>query len=91
MNVDESDIEAAVNLCMFVGFVLGLPVGLTVGYFIWGNGMKIKNGMIIKATEKELYRYYLKRGLDDIYSFPDYVEQMKKLGVEVKEQPNIVV
>ena len=45
--------------------------------------MVIKNKRIIEATEIELFKYYLKRELDDIYSFPDYLEKIKNMGVKI--------
>lgn len=47
--------------------------------------MKIKRGKIIEATKSELFNYYLDRELDDIYSFPDYIELMKKTGTKIIE------
>jgi len=48
-----------------------------------GEFMKIENGRIVKATEKELFNYYLKQEMDDIYSFPEYCERMKNIGVTI--------
>ncbi|MBK5722579.1 hypothetical protein JGH11_17025 [Dysgonomonas sp. Marseille-P4677] len=45
--------------------------------------MKVKRGKIIEATRDELFNYYLSRELYDIYSFPDYVELMKKAGTKI--------
>lgn len=42
--------------------------------------MKMENGKIIEITEDELFSLYLKRGFDDIMSFPDYVEKFKAAG-----------
>lgn len=44
--------------------------------------MKIENNKIIAATEQELYIYWLHR-YDEIFSFPDFLERMKRLGVEI--------
>jgi hypothetical protein len=48
--------------------------------------MTIKNGKIAKATESELFGVYLKRGLDDIMSFPDYKRRCVELGTEIVEE-----
>ena len=47
--------------------------------------MKITNGKITQATEQELYNYWLKRELYDVYGFPEYLGKMKEAGVEVQE------
>lgn len=47
--------------------------------------MKVKRGKIIEATRDELFNYYISRELDDIYSFPDYVDLMKKAGTKIIE------
>ena len=47
--------------------------------------MKVKRGKIIEATRGELFNYYLSRELDDVYSFLDYVELMKKAGTKIIE------
>lgn len=38
--------------------------------------MKIVDGKIVEATEKELFDYWLKREFDDVMSFPDFLKQM---------------
>lgn len=48
--------------------------------------MKIKKGKIIEASEAELFEYYLSRDLDEIWSFPDYIDTMKKAGVKIYEK-----
>lgn len=45
--------------------------------------MKIENDKIIQATEDELYSYWLTRGWDDVFSFPEYMQRMKNAGCEV--------
>ena len=40
--------------------------------------MKIEDGKIVEATENELFDYYLTRGWDDIMSFPEFLERMKR-------------
>ena len=42
--------------------------------------MKVENRKIVEITENELFHLYLDRGIDDIYSFPQYVEMFKKAG-----------
>ena len=49
--------------------------------------MKIRKGKIVETKESELFAYYLKRGYDDIYDFPEYLDKMKALGVTVIEEP----
>ena len=39
--------------------------------------MKIDNGKIVEATENELYKVYLDRGMDDIVSFTEYKVMMQ--------------
>ena len=51
--------------------------------------MKHKRGKITEATERELYAWWFDKGYDDIYSFPDYLERMKDLGVKVVEKEKI--
>jgi hypothetical protein len=48
--------------------------------------MKVENGKIIEITESELFTLYLRRGMDDIYSFPQYVEMFKKAGCVILDQ-----
>lgn len=48
--------------------------------------MKIHQGKIIEATRDELFSYYLSRELDDVYSFPDYLERMKDAGVNIIDE-----
>ena len=42
--------------------------------------MKVENGEIVEITKNELFHLYLDRGIDDIYSFPQYIEMFKKTG-----------
>ena len=46
--------------------------------------MKIENGKIVEAAENELFDLYLKRGMDDIMDFNEYMRQMSKAGCVVK-------
>ena len=48
--------------------------------------MKVIKGIIVEATRNELFTYYLKRELDDVYSFPDFVERMKEAGTVVLDE-----
>lgn len=45
--------------------------------------MTIENNKITKATENELYAYWLSRGFDDIMSFTDYLRRCKAAGTEI--------
>lgn len=45
--------------------------------------MKIKDNKIMAATEQELFDYWVNRGFDEIYSFPEYLEKMKEHGVKI--------
>lgn len=45
--------------------------------------MKIENGIIVEATEMELYDYWLSRGFDDIYPFNDFIDAMCDAGTKV--------
>ena len=47
--------------------------------------MQINNGIIVSATETELYSYWLPR-YSDIMSFPDYLEKFKDNGGIVIEK-----
>lgn len=50
--------------------------------------MEIKKGKIVKATDGELYKYWL-RQYSDIMSYTDYKNKMINLGVtiiEIKER-----
>ena len=48
--------------------------------------MKVENGKIIEITEDELYDLWLKREMDDIMSFTDYMRRFKDVGVIIKSQ-----
>lgn len=43
------------------------------------------NNKILEATENELFRYYLRAGWDDIYSFTEYKRLMQEHGVKIKD------
>ena len=48
--------------------------------------MEVVNNKIVEATEDELFSVYLKQGIDDIYSFPDYINRMIAIGVNVTKE-----
>ena len=48
--------------------------------------MKVENGKIVEITENELFHLYLDRGIDDIYSFSQYVEMFKKAGCVILDK-----
>lgn len=52
--------------------------------------MKIVDKKITEATENELFIYYLKTGYDDFYSFTDYLDNIKKCGVKVITEMEVV-
>lgn len=45
--------------------------------------MKIVNNKIIEATEDELFDLYLKREMDEIMDFNEYVYRFKQAGCVV--------
>ena len=45
--------------------------------------MKIENGKIVEATTAELYEKWLDQGLENIMTFPEYTEAMKRAGCKV--------
>lgn len=45
--------------------------------------MKTDNGKIVEITETELYDLWLKRGMDDIMSFTEYMLRFESLGTVV--------
>ena len=47
--------------------------------------MEIKGGKIVKATNIELYKYWLKSGWSDIYSYTEYKNKVRELGTKVIE------
>ena len=48
--------------------------------------MVVENGLIVEASENELYRLYLARNMDDAISFYEYKARMEAAGcVVVKE------
>lgn len=47
--------------------------------------MKVENGKIVEITEDELFRLYLKRGMDEIMDFNEYSRRMRDSGCIVKE------
>ena len=47
--------------------------------------MKIENGKIVSATEEELFRLYLDRGMDDAMSFAEYRFRMGLAGCHISK------
>lgn len=45
--------------------------------------MKVEKKKIVEITESELFDLYLKRGMDEIMSFPDYKWSMERAGTKV--------
>lgn len=45
--------------------------------------MKVKNGKIIEATDKELYIYWLKSDWCEIYDYATYKEECKENGTKI--------
>lgn len=48
--------------------------------------MKVKDNKIIEITEQELFELYLKRKMDDLYSFYEYKHRMEEAGTRITEQ-----
>ena len=48
--------------------------------------MKVENGKIVEIAENELFHLYLDREVDDIYSFPQYVEMFKKASCVILDK-----
>lgn len=48
--------------------------------------MTVTNNKIVSATERELRQHWISRELDDVYSFSEYLEQMKQCGVTIEEE-----
>ena len=47
--------------------------------------MEIKDDKIVKATDLELYEYWLTSGWSDIFSYTEYKNTVKELGTKVIE------
>ena len=47
--------------------------------------MEIKDGKIAKATDLELYKFWVESGWCDFYPYPEYKDRVKALGTEVIE------
>ena len=45
--------------------------------------MIIENGKIVLATDTELLKLYLDRGMDNIMTFPEYKMRMEHAGCEI--------
>ena len=48
--------------------------------------MIVSDGKIVEITEQELYHLWLERGMDDILSFPDYIDSFRSAGCVVKKE-----
>ena len=48
--------------------------------------MKIEKGYIISATRSELVRYWIRSGMENIMSFYDYMDTMKRAGTKIIEK-----
>jgi len=51
--------------------------------------MTVVDGKITACTENELYRYWLSRCWDDLYTFPEFRRGMEALGVIVNDESNL--
>lgn len=51
--------------------------------------MKVEDGKIVEITEDELFVLYLKREMEDIMSFNEYVVRMRKAGCVVREDDSV--
>lgn len=49
--------------------------------------MEIEKGTVI--SKADLFEHYLVIGMDDVMSFPDYMERMKRQGVEIAEEEDV--
>lgn len=45
--------------------------------------MKVEDGKIKEITENELYDLWLRRGMDDIMSFTEYMMRFESAGTNV--------
>ena len=45
--------------------------------------MKIKDGIILEATERELLKLYFEKGYEEFMSFKEYIIQLKDMGVKI--------
>lgn len=59
-----------------------------INWEIFEGGLKnlemiIKDNKIVECTEDELFDYYISRGFDDIYSFPEYKRLVIEKGTKV--------
>lgn len=54
------------------------------GQFIFQekSSMKIENGVIVEATEKELYGVWLK-SWSDVFDFKDYLRRIQDSGTKI--------
>ena len=47
--------------------------------------MIVANGRIVQITKGELYKIYIEREWDNLFSFPDFVGVFEQNGTEVTE------
>lgn len=59
---------------------------ISTGKSIERAAVRVENGKIVEIGENELFSLYLERGVDDLMSFPDYVEKFKAAGCVVHEK-----
>lgn len=45
--------------------------------------MKIKDGKIAAATDEELFGFYLSRGWDELFSYPEYKRRCVAAGTKI--------
>lgn len=45
--------------------------------------MKVSDAKIVEITESELFDLWLERGMDDIMSFPEYINCFRSAGCVV--------
>lgn len=48
--------------------------------------MRIENGVIVEATETELYDYYLKQNWYTVYDFQEYKRLCAKGGTKITDK-----
>ena len=48
--------------------------------------MKVENGKVIEATERELLKLYFEKGYEDFMSFKEYIIQLKDMGVNIIDE-----
>lgn len=48
--------------------------------------MKVENGKVIEATERELLKLYFEKEYEDFMSFKEYIIQLKDMGVNIIDE-----